>query len=84
MEASQPGGDSSRCGAARSSGSGTRGLEHAEVDFDRDAHRNRFAVLHRRLEAVPANGFEGLFIETHTQGLNDMGILRIAVSIDDE
>jgi len=48
------------------------------------SRRGRVCHLWCRLEAVLADGFNGLFVEAHAERANDVHVLRIAVRVDDE
>ena len=60
-------------------------LVEAEVDFYIDVDGDGgFAVAHRGLELVFANRFHGFFVEAHAEGTDNVDVLGVALSVDDE
>ena len=54
-----------------------------EIDFDGDLHAHGMAVAHGGFELPVLDGFDSLFIESHSQAAQDVDIARTAVGSDD-
>lgn len=55
-----------------------------EIHINNHTHGHWMSLIHRRLELILPDRFDGLLIQTHTQMPHYLNILRIAVGIDDQ
>ena len=58
------------------------GLEKAEVDFDLGPNVDGRAALHTRLEFPLLDGFDGFFVEAHTEAFQDLNVAGSAFRIN--